>query len=90
MEEMDTAIDIARNALFVTIKLSAPVLLIGLVVGIVISIIQVATSIQEQTLALIPKMFAVVATLFLIMPWLLTVLIEYTQDVFTQMIRWFP
>lgn len=90
MDQTDIAIDIARNALLVTIKLSAPLLLIGLIVGVIISIVQVATSIQEQTLVLIPKMFAVIATLFLIMPWLLAVIIEYTQDVFTQMIKWFP
>lgn len=90
MDDIGTAVDIGRQALWVAVKLAGPPLLVGLIVGIVISILQAATQIQEQTLALIPKMFAVVVTMFLIMPWLLLVLVEYTEELFRDMILWFP
>lgn len=90
MDDVGTAVDIGRQALWVAVKLAAPLLLVGLIVGVVISILQAATQIQEQTLALIPKMFAVVVTMFVIMPWLLLVLVEYTEEIFKDMILWFP
>ena len=62
------------------IKMSFPILLSGLVVGAVISILQAATQVQEQTLNQVPKMFTVAAVIFIIMPWLMTALVEYTND----------
>lgn len=87
--DLQQAVDIGRQALLVAVKLSFPVLLVGLVVGIIISILQAATQIQEQTLTFVPKMIAVVATLFIIMPWLLTVLMDYTQELMLEMGKWF-
>jgi flagellar biosynthetic protein FliQ len=89
MDPMQVAVDVGREALLVTVKLSFPVLAVGLVVGLFVSILQTATQIQEQTLAFIPKMFVVVLTLFIIMPWLLAVLVEYTEDLLLDMINWF-
>jgi flagellar biosynthetic protein FliQ len=87
--DIDFAVDIGREALWIAIKISFAPLLVGLVVGVVISIFQAATQVQEQTLTFIPKMFAVVVTLFVLMPWLLGVLVEYTQElVLTWMQQW--
>lgn len=78
--DIDLAVDIGREALWIAVKVSFPILMVGLVVGVVISVLQAATQVQEQTLAFIPKMFVVVATLFLLMPWIFGTLIEYTED----------
>lgn len=83
--QIQVAADLAREALLVAIKLAFPVLLIGLLVGLFVSIVQAATQVQEQTLAFVPKMFAIVATLFILMPWLLSVLVEYTHDLVREM-----
>ncbi|MBI4232142.1 flagellar type III secretion system protein FliQ [Candidatus Peregrinibacteria bacterium] len=82
---MGIAIDLGREALVVAIKISLPLLLTGLLVGVIISVLQAATQVQEQTLALIPKIAMVVATLYIIMPWLIQVLVDYTQDLFLKM-----
>ena len=62
------------------IKMSFPILIAGLIVGAVISVLQAATQIQEQSLNQVPKMFTVAAVIFIIMPWLMTGLVEYTND----------
>lgn len=76
-------IDVAMEALKVTLMLSAPMLGFGLVTGIAISIFQAVTSIQEMTLTFIPKILAVVLALFLFFPWLLQTMIKFTSDIIT-------
>ena len=83
------AVDLGRQALLVAVQLSLPVLAAGLIVGVLISILQAATQIQEQTLTFIPKMFVVALTLFLLMPWLLQVLVDYTLGLVREMGTWF-
>jgi flagellar biosynthetic protein FliQ len=78
--DIDTAVEVGRQCLWIAVKISFPILLVGLVVGVVISVFQAATQVQEQTLTFIPKMAAVVLTIFILMPWLLGVLAEYTED----------
>ena len=56
-----------------------PLLAVGLIVGLSVSIVQAVTQIQEQTLSFIPKILAVVGTLLLLMPWMLAVIVEYTR-----------
>ncbi len=63
---------------FVALLVAAPMLLAGLIVGVVISIIQTATSIQEQTLTFIPKILAVVVALILCLPWMMNKLLDFT------------
>ncbi len=63
---------IASQALFLVIKVSAPVLLVSLIVGLIISIFQTVTSIQEQTLTFVPKIIAVFLALILLGNWMLT------------------
>lgn len=79
------AVDLGRAALFLSIKLSLPLLLVGLVVGLVVSILQAATQVQEQTLSFVPKILAVVATLFILLPWFFSEMIEYTEDLIVNM-----
>jgi len=67
-------ISVAQKTLVTVFTLAGPMLLAGLVVGLIVSILQSITSIQEQSLSMIPKMLAVMVTLLLLMPWLLQVL----------------
>ncbi len=84
MTERDV-MEIARNALMVTLKLSMPVLLAGLVVGVFISIMQAITQIQEFTLSFVPKLLAVLLTLALLGPWMLATLIGFLNQTFLQL-----
>ena len=73
MDDMSTdwIIDMGNDALFLIIKASAPILLVSLAVGLIISIFQTVTSIQEQTLTFVPKILAVFLTLMLLGGWML-------------------
>lgn len=75
-------IDIFTQTLVLIIKLSAPMLLVSLVIGLVISILQTVTSIQEQTLTFVPKLLAIFLTLMLVGNWILTSLREYVVELF--------
>ena len=68
---------IASDALFLIIKVSAPILLVSLIVGLISSIFQTVTSIQEQTLTFVPKIIAVFLTLILLGNWVLTQITEF-------------
>ena len=74
---------IAQQALFVTIVVSAPLLLTALLVGLVVSIFQAATQINENTLSFIPKLLAIFAVLVIGGPWMLQQLVDYVQRLFT-------
>ncbi len=74
---VDTVTAIARDALFMIIKTSAPVLMISLVVGLCVSIFQTATSIQEQTLTFVPKVVCVFLGLMLFGHWILNSIVSY-------------
>jgi flagellar biosynthetic protein FliQ len=78
----ETLIDLAKTTLLTALLLCAPALLVGMAVGLLVSFFQTVTSLQEQTLTIVPKMLAVVATLVLLMPWILTTLREYTEALF--------
>lgn len=78
-----TVIDIARQALYLIIKTSAPMLLTSLVIGLVVSILQTVTSIQEQTLTFVPKLIAVFLVLMVAGGWILNTLKEYMIELFS-------
>ncbi len=86
--DLSLAIDVGREALWVAVKLSFPILLSALVVGALISVLQAATQIQDQTLNQVPKMFTVAAAVFVLLPWILGVLVEYTHDLVKDMGVW--
>jgi flagellar biosynthetic protein FliQ len=73
---------LVQQALFVTVVVSAPLLLTALAVGLLVSIFQAATQINEMTLSFIPKLLAMFAVLVLVGPWMLTTLVDYVQRLF--------
>jgi flagellar biosynthetic protein FliQ len=78
-----TVLTLAQQALWITALVSAPLLLTALVVGLVVSIFQAATQINEMTLSFIPKLLAMFAALVLAGPWMLALLVDYVQRLFT-------
>jgi len=77
----------------VTLFLSLPILLSGLIVGLVISILQATTSIQEQTLTFVPKIIAIIIALVIFGPWMSQIIRDFSLDVFElipEMARWIP
>jgi flagellar biosynthetic protein FliQ len=75
-------IDVGRLALWMTVLISAPLLGVALAVGLVIGIVQAATSINESTLSFIPKVLAVAITLAIVGSWQLSTLVDYTRSMF--------
>ena len=82
---MDTkdAVDLIRGALLVAMTISGPMLLIGMGVGIVVSLLQAVTQIQEQTLTFVPKIAAMIAAALVLMPWIGQKLLEYAASIFS-------
>jgi len=80
---IDEATDLLREALLLALIASAPVLLAGLLVGLVISLFQALTQIQEQTLVFVPKIVAMVAVAVLVLPWTAGRLVEFTATLFS-------
>ncbi len=72
--------DIAREALYLVIKVSAPLLLISLIIGLIISIFQTVTSIQEQTLTFVPKIIAVFLGMMLVGGWVLENIVSFMTE----------
>ena len=79
---VDSATSIAMQAMMLALKIASPFLLAGLSVGVVVSIFQAATNIQEQTLTFIPKILATGAVMFVAGPWMLDQLLGYTRALF--------
>ena len=76
-------VDLTRKAIETTLLLSAPMLLAALVVGLLVSVFQAATQINEQTMTFIPKIVVVFATMLLFAPWLINVMLAFTHEVFS-------
>ena len=81
-----TITDIARELLMTVIVLAGPVLLVGLVVGVAVSLFQALTSVQEQTLSLVPKMFSVMLVVLLLLAPALHILVDYTRRVLERLV----
>ncbi|MBP7585463.1 MAG: flagellar biosynthesis protein FliQ [Spirochaetes bacterium] len=75
-------IKILREALMVTIVVSAPILGVGMIVGLLVSIFQTTTSIQEQTLTFVPKIIAIFVAIVLFAAWIIHTLVGYTKGIF--------
>lgn len=76
----DDVVQIGRDALFMIIKLAAPLLLVSLIIGLIVSIFQTVTSIQEQTLTFVPKILGVFLALMLLGHWILNNMSGYMTD----------
>ena len=80
-----SAMDLSYNALFIALVLAGPIMVIGMVVGLLISVFQAVTQLQEQTLTFVPKIVAMGVAAALMIPWLTMRMMEYTQEVWGQM-----
>ena len=81
----DLVIQLAQEALFIVLLVSAPMLGLGLIVGLLVAVVQATTSIQEQTLAFIPKIIAVFVAILIFGPWMLRIMVEYVTNVFVNL-----
>ena len=78
-------LDLAKSTLMTALMICAPALLVGMCVGLTVSLFQTVTSLQEQTLTIVPKMLAVLGTIVLLMPWILGTLHQYTTSLFSNL-----
>ena len=74
------AVDLGRQAIVVTLLIGSPVLLAGMVVGLIIGLLQAVTQIQEQTIAFVPKLVVMVLAIALLAPWLINQMVQYSHD----------
>ncbi|MBS4096113.1 MAG: flagellar biosynthesis protein FliQ [Sulfuricella sp.] len=79
----ESVMTIGQQALEVTILVSAPLLIAALVIGLLVSIFQAATQINEMTLSFIPKLLVIFVVLVVAGPWMLTIMMDYTKRLFT-------
>jgi flagellar biosynthetic protein FliQ len=77
------AIDLGREALFTALMVGAPILLVGTLVGLAIGLLQALTQVQDQTVAFVPKLVAMVAALAICLPWVLERMMEYSTGLLT-------
>lgn len=75
-------VDLARHAMMMALLLAAPLLVTALLIGLVVSILQAVTQIQEQTLAFVPKLIAVALVFLICLPWLIHTAVKYTAQLF--------
>lgn len=78
-------IGLAGQAVYVVLKASAPMLILALVVGLIVSIFQATTQIQEQTLAFVPKIVAVMLSILVFGPWILNTLVDFTYRILSNL-----
>jgi flagellar biosynthetic protein FliQ len=76
------AIDLARQAVVLTLVVGAPVLLAGLLAAAIVGVLQAATQVQDQTLSFVPKLLAVVLTGLVAGPWMLSRLVDFSREMF--------
>lgn len=77
-------VGLGRQAVEMTLMLAAPMLGLGLAVGLIVSIFQAVTQIQEMTLTFVPKIIAVMTGLLLFLPWMLRIMLSFTAQIFTE------
>jgi flagellar biosynthetic protein FliQ len=83
----ESVISIAERGIFTVMMISGPLLLLALVVGLIISIFQATTQIQEQTLAFVPKIVAVLIGVVFFGPWMLSHMLSYANEIFSDLTR---
>jgi flagellar biosynthetic protein FliQ len=83
----ELVIQLARRTFEVTLLLAAPLLIFSLVVGLIVSIFQAVTSINESTLSFVPKIVAVMVAIIIFFPWMMTYMCDFTREIFDLMIQ---
>ncbi len=86
--DANTSIALGRQVLVIALAIAAPILGTGLLVGLVLALFQAITSLQEQTLTMVPKIIAVGAALFVLLPFILTKLLDFSQGLFLSLSRY--
>lgn len=81
--ENDFVVEVVNQAIKVALMLSAPMLIGALLVGVLVSIFQAVTQINEQTLSFIPKILVIIAALVIFSPWMMETMVAYTRELFT-------
>ena len=79
----ESSIELIRQSLLVTLKIAVPLLMAGMLVGLLISLIQSITSIQDQTLTFVPKIVVVILVAILILPWIIGSILVFTAEMLT-------
>lgn len=80
---VDVVIGIAYDAIRMTLLLAAPMLGVGLIIGLVVSIFQAVTQVQEMTLTFVPKIVGVLLALVVALPWMINIMVSFTHNLFT-------
>lgn len=80
--DADTVLDLGRNAMYITLLVSAPMLISGMIVGLLISVFQSVTQIQEITLTFVPKIVVVMVAFAVFMPWMVSLLLTFVRPLF--------
>ena len=78
----ESSIELVRQALIVTLKLTAPILAAGMLIGLGISLLQAITSVQDQTVSFVPKIVAMVVVMILLASWIIQRLVDYSSELF--------
>lgn len=78
----ESMIDLVRQTLIVTMKIAAPLLAAGVAIGLIVSVLQSVTSIQDQALSFVPKITGMVSVAVLLMPWIVRRLLDFTTEMF--------
>ena len=84
----DLVVDIAKDAIEITLYLSLPLLGIGLIVGLLVSVFQAVTQIQEATLTFVPKIVATFISLIFLLPWMMNKMMSYTEQIIVNIHRY--
>lgn len=79
---VDLVVGLGAEAIKVALLLAAPMLIVGLAIGLIVSIFQAVTQIQEMTLTFVPKIVAVMVALIVALPWMINLIVTYTQKLF--------
>ena len=79
----ESVMSMGRHAMEVTLMVAAPMLLVALIIGLIVSIFQAATQINEQTLSFIPKLVGIFAAMIIAGPWMLSIMLDYMRQMFT-------
>ena len=86
--ESGTVIQLGQEMLLLTLYLSVPVMLVGMAIGLLVSIFQAMTQIQEQTLTFVPKIIGILVAILVLLPWSLRLMVDYTIRLIHEMAFW--
>lgn len=81
-----TIVEVGREALFVILKTAGPIMLSGLIIGLIIALFQALTTIQEMTLTFVPKILVIFVAIIVFLPFMMTTVVEFAQRLFDRMI----